>query len=213
MISLPKLSPSRCSGSMTEPPSLYAWYLGALVQRHGVSTSRIPGFAAGRLETSQGHLSLGEQTPTSLKNFHSKHRALENLVMNWEPWHGGPHKMVENARGTWGYFTYRGLMVNYNPHLQLVTGPKSASSLIAMARVASSDLAAWCPPWHVMRACHDTLFLLAPLEKKTIRRETKKANCSILKMLFLLIGFLCPCTSSTWKASFPRHPKSPCQNL
>lgn len=90
MISLPKLSPSRCSGSMTEPPSLYAWYLGALVQRHGVSTSRIPGFAAGRLETSQGHLSLGEQTPTSLNNFHSKHRAFENLVMNMGTLAWGP---------------------------------------------------------------------------------------------------------------------------
>ena len=83
--------PSRCSGSMTEPPSLYAWYLGENPTKISTSTGETtPRMPRTRLETSQGHLSLGEQTPTSLNNFTPNMFAFENLVMNMGTLAWGP---------------------------------------------------------------------------------------------------------------------------
>jgi len=98
MISVPKLSPrSRCSGSMTEPPSLYAWYLGENPTKISTSTGETtPRMPRTRLETSQGHLSLGEQTPTSLNNFHSKHVCVWTPSYEYgNPGMGAPIKWLE----------------------------------------------------------------------------------------------------------------------
>ena len=56
-----------------------------------------------------------------------------------------------------------------------------------MARVASSDLAAW----HGMRACHDTLFSLA-LEKKNKETRNKKANVQFWRCCSCWLGFWGP---------------------
>ena len=162
---------SRCSGSMTEPPSLYAWYLGGNNLHGGnkitgFSTPRMP---RTRLETSQGHLSLGEQTPTSLNNFHSKHRAV------WKPSYEygnpgmGAHINGWKCTGTWGYFTYRGLMVNYNPHLQLVDGAQVG--IFTDSHGTGGILGPGSMAWHESLPWHP--FLIGT-GKKTRRQETKK---------------------------------------
>lgn len=58
----------------------------------------------------------------------------------------GPTSMVENAHTTWGYFTYRGLMVNYNPHLQLVDGAQVG--IFADSHGTSGILGPGSMAWH-----------------------------------------------------------------
>lgn len=95
--------------------------------------------------------------------------------------------MVGNARVTWGYFTYRGLMVNYNPQLQLVDGAQvgiftdshGTSGILGPGSMVPTMRCHESLPWHP--------FLISTIGKKNNETRNKKANWSILKMLFLLI--------------------------
>lgn len=106
MISLPKLSPrSRCSGSMTEPPSLYAWYLGEnptkISTSTGETTPRMPPGGSKLLkDTSRWESRPQPHWTTSTPNMF----AFENLVMNMGTLAWGAHIKWLKMHGNLGLF-------------------------------------------------------------------------------------------------------------